>query len=352
MATSREVPGWYEPEHTYLVHGGPVESRTDGQIHHVPALQVVRLYGLRTSMHNVVLFNALADALVHLCARQVQAAMDNGAVYHVVGPRSDGDYGTPESVRSWQSRQRITRARDRASSGAISLPPSSTRGVTVNISSQGSGEHPGISDDRAQAMRLLIANLVREGAPGVNRAADSMRRFAEAVRGVSPIATAVANLRAIAQPEAVSGLEVEVTRANPNPYAPTPVSVETAQAWVKASTVPQEGSRAWIRIVKKGCVGERGISGDFDCNDYEWGCDHCPVVVDRMNRESALEKSIKGNRMHRFWRAKAKAKNEIDCKSSTMVGIDPASPGSDRTVMVVRGRRAGLSTIVKRYRKG
>lgn len=349
MATSRPLPEWYDETHYYLVVAGPVESATDGQIHHVTAGALSRLYGLSTQLPNVVLCQSAALAMEYrrvLLRWRVDEVRNTDqlpppCVVHMLHPDSTGDYSIPQDVRVWQARQRRERAGESAS----------PRVVTVNISSQGSGEHPGISDDRAQAMRLLIANLVREGAPGVNRAADSMRRFAEAVRGVSPIAAAVANLRAIAQPEAVSGLEVEVTRANPNPYAPTPVSEGTAQAWGKASTVPQEGSRAWIRIVKKGCVGERGISGDFDCNDYAWGCDSCPVVIDRMGRESALEKSIKGNRMHRFWRAKAKAKNEIDCKSPTMVGVDPASPGSDRTVMVVRGRRAGLSTIAKRYRK-
>ena len=126
-----------------------------------------------------------------------------------------------------------------------------------------------------------------------------------------------------------------------------------AQAWTKAETVPKEGSRAWNRVVKKGCVGERDLSGDFSCGDYDWGCDSCPVVVERMRHEEEFENSVRGNRMHRFWRSKhkAKAKNEIDFNSPTMVGIDPASPDGDRTVVFFGGSRAGRATLAKKYRK-
>lgn len=328
MATARIPPEWYNETHTYLVHGGPVESSTDGQVHHVDASGVARLYGLPTSLPNVILFASLARAMEHRDAQvsRATAAWRIAPAIHIIGPRSDGDYTVPESVQTHLASRRVHEGATLRYIGSGGLGPGPH---TVRIDNAATGD-----SEYVQATRLAFASLVRSGAGNAAIAAgETMRRFADVVRGVG----------------LVPGLGVEASRTNMDRNAPTPVSVEAAQAWVKASTAPEEGSRAWIRIVKKGCVGERGLSGDFACNDYAWGCDSCPVVVDRMQRESALEKSIKGNRMHRFWRAKAKVKNEIDCKSPKVVGIDPASPGSDQTVIV--GWLDGKPVRAKRRRK-
>lgn len=349
MATSREVPGWYDETHYYLVVAGPVESRTDGQVHHVTAGILAGLYGLSTRLPNVVLCQSASQAMEYARTLQLRRASDP-LVIHTLYPESSGDYSMPQDVRMWQAMQRRIVAEGRvgvgasaifsaaesahgivagrpahvsggsggaSSSASFSAPPG-VHTVSVNISGGGGGGSPGVStdSDRAQAMRLMIANLVREGAPGMARAADSMRRFAEAVGGVPVVAPVVHD------------------------------------SWIKPSEVPKDGSRSWIRVVKKGCVGERDAQGDFSCPDYAWGCDQCPVVVERMREEERQGVALKGNRMHRFWRSKRKAqqKNEIDFTEGFEVGVDPGSPEGDRTVLVV-GRMAGRATLAKKYHK-
>lgn len=384
--TSR--PEWYREDHQYLVHGGPVGSRTDGQVHHVSELQVARLYGLMTALSNVLLFRSLPDAMSY-----AEGAADRSTV-HIVGPQSDGDYRVPDSVELWR-RQQL------AGSAAPAAPPLLRGRGDVTVRIHDNSVHDSTFDAHTYAMRYAVNQLVVQVAEGTQRAAQSMREFASALGnlpGESAIATAAEHARAILreaqsmppiQPEQIGqGLAERFTErardrivythaigqssernvateqdslqaiadlvANMHTPARGAIAMAEAQAWVKADTVPKEGSRAWNRVVKKGCVGERGFSGDFACNDYAWGCDSCPVVVERMRHEEEFEDSVRGNRMHRFWRAKrkAKAKNEIDFKSPTILGIDPASPDGDRTVVFVGGRRTGLNTIAKRYRKG
>lgn len=280
-------PEWYRETHQYLVHGGPVASRTDGQIHHVSEWQVARLYGLMTALGNVLLFRSLPDATSY-----AERSTDRSTV-HIVGPRSDGDYRVPDSVELWR-RQQLADAAVRVD------PDGPVRGrgdATVHV-------HDSVLDHTALATRYARLWLMSQQVEEMRRAGRDM-------------------------------------------------GMVMAQAWSKATTVPKEGSRAWNRVVKKGCVGERDKSGDFSCGDYDWGCDNCPVVVERMRHEGESENSVRGNRMHRFWRSKRKekAKNEIDFNHLTMVGIDLASPDGDRTVVFFGGRRAGRATPAKKYRK-
>lgn len=45
---------------------------------------------------------------------------------------------------------------------------------------------------------------------------------------------------------------------------------------------PWPGTKYYENIIKAGCGGHRDYWGDFDCSfDYPWGCDDCPILVDK-----------------------------------------------------------------------
>jgi hypothetical protein len=65
----------------YLLRPGPVRSRTDGQLHHVGARELARLYGV-----------PMSECLV---SRGDTRGLEFGRLI-VLAPRYDGDYRLPE----------------------------------------------------------------------------------------------------------------------------------------------------------------------------------------------------------------------------------------------------------------
>lgn len=48
------------------------------------------------------------------------------------------------------------------------------------------------------------------------------------------------------------------------------------------------GSQEFNEVIARGC-GEYCIGDEVDCfHDYEWTCDHCPIVI-----QNQLDKSLK-----------------------------------------------------------
>lgn len=74
-----------------------------------------------------------------------------------------------------------------------------------------------------------------------------------------------------------------------------PVEPSAEVDWAKGP-LPDRGSKAYKRVVKAGCVGERDANGRFGCS-YSWGCLVCPVT------KEAKAETYPPGRLGRFLRA-------------------------------------------------
>lgn len=100
-------------------------------------------------------------------------------------------------------------------------------------------------------------------------------------------------------PSAVRRIYAEAPPIPAVPIATFPDDILEAQTvWTKkARTPPKDGTKAYVRVVKAGCVGETDRLGDFSCS-YGWGCDDCPVTREKRERD----KEVAGSRLHRILR--------------------------------------------------
>lgn len=76
----------------YLLCPGPVRSKRDGQVHHVPAMQLAHLYGVQLSECAILPGNRTPwDSR----ARETWLARANRGEVIALRPRYDGDYTLP-----------------------------------------------------------------------------------------------------------------------------------------------------------------------------------------------------------------------------------------------------------------
>lgn len=291
MATSLpppdNVPYWYREQHLYIVTGGRVQSSMDGDTHLISPLDCARAWGLSARLSNVVL-----ERHGEVARRFRQAEEGNWEAAFLLEPWTE--YHIPLGVSAWatlhahenQNAEQIANERRRRSDIRV-------------------------AEDLQQ--HAALSATVEQREPGAWEQFLRLRRYQEER----------------VQREAVERSLVAIP--------------DVVEAWVKPMDPPKPGSRAWKRVVRKGCVGEYDESGDFDCPEYVWGCDSCPVTVDRMEAEAA-QRTLFAGRLQRFWMNRngsvGKTAVEFDFKPRRFrVSVDLASPGGDTSVVVVHRRK-------------